>query len=363
MFEDRTTENLKKEALAEISPELGISTMAGSYADAVAGPLAQTVSRLYQALPAVLSMLFIDPGSGPFIDLVARDYHGLTRREGTRARCGIVLTGQSGTVVPAGTAFLTAAGLQFILQETVRISPDGSALGTLEAAEAGAAYNVLPGAIDRMFVNLSGLEGYENTQGEGGTDTESDEALYLRVAEARQRPATSGNGWDYRRWALAVEGVGEVKVVELWNGPGTVGLTLTDSNFHGAPPEIVQAVLAYIQERRPVGAEITAAAAREVPITVEAKVITMGTTAQAVQEELEERLREQFQRLIRTKCQKICYGPKEDLPYTLLYNRVLTLLLSIERVDTFTQLLVNGGTEDVVIPADSIPVLSGVSVT
>lgn len=95
-----------------------------------------------------------------------------------------------------------------------------------------------------MLVNLPGLEGYTNGQGEGGTDRESDEALYLRVVEARQRPATSGNGWDYRRWALAVEGVGEVKVVELWNGPGTVGLTLTDSNFRGASPEIIQAVLA-----------------------------------------------------------------------------------------------------------------------
>ena len=363
MFEDRTVENLKKETLAEISPGLGIATMAGSYADAVAGPLAQAVSRFYKALPAVVSMLFIDPGSGPFIDLVAQDYHSLVRREGTRARCAISLSGRAGTVIPAGTAFLTASGLQFSLLDPVAIPENGAASGMLEAAGEGAAYNVLPGAIDRMLVNLPGLEGYTNGQGEGGTDRESDEALYLRVVEARQRPATSGNGWDYRRWALAVEGVGEVKVVELWNGPGTVGLTLTDSNFRGASPEIIQAVLAYIQERRPVGAEVTAAAAKETAITVEAKVITMGTTAQAVQEELEGRLREQFQRMIRTKCQSICYGPGEDQPYTLLYNRVLTLLLSIDRVDTFTKLTVNGGTEDIVIPADNIPVLGGVSVT
>lgn len=363
MFEDRTTENLKKETLAEISPALGIATMAGSYADATVGPLAQAVSRFYRALPAVVSMLFIDPGSGPFIDLVARDYHSLTRREGTKARCGISLRGKAGTVVPAGTVFLTASGRQFVLLDPAAIPEDGAAAGTLEAAEEGAAYNVLPGAIDRMLVNQPGLDSYINSQGEGGTDRENDEALYLRVVEARQRPATSGNGWDYRRWALAVEGVGEVKVVELWDGPGTVGLTLTDGNFRGASPEIVQAVLAYIRERRPVGAEVTARGAGEVAITVEARVITMGATAQAVQEELEERLKEQFQRMIRTKCQAICYGPGEDLPYTLLYNRVLTLLLSIDRVDTFTELTVNGGTQDIVIPADSIPVLSGVTVT
>lgn len=363
MFEDRTTENLKKETLAEISPELGISTMAGSYADAVVGPLAQAVSRLYKALPAVVSMLFIDPGSGPFIDLVAQDYHSLTRREGTKARCGIVLTGKAGTVVPAGTVFLTASGLRFVLLEPVAIPQSGGAAGTLEAAAEGAEYNVPPGAIDRMSLNLPGLEGYANAQGEGGTDRESDEALYLRVVEARQRPATSGNGWDYRRWALAVEGVGEVKVTELREGPGTVGLTLTDSRFRSPGAEIVKAVRNYIEEHRPVGALALVEAAQEVPVRVEARVITLGTTAQAVKEELEERLEEQFRRMIRTKCQTICYKPEEDRPYTLLYNRVLTLLLSIDGVDTFTLLTVNGGEEDIVIPADAIPVLDGVVVT
>lgn len=363
MFEDRTTENLKKEALAEISPALGISTMAGSYADAVVGPLAQAVSRLYQALPAVVSMLFIDPASGPFIDLVARDYHGLERRAGTKARCAVTLTGTAGTVVPAGTVFLTAAGLQFVLLETAVLSAAGSALGTLEAEQEGALYNIPAGAIDRMYVNIAGLFGYENLQAEGGTDMESDESLYNRVDDARKRPAASGNGWDYRRWALEVEGVGEVKVVELWDGPGTVGLTVADSAFRAPSEEIVRAVLDHVLENKPIGAAPTVTAARKVEISVTAQVVTLGTTAEAVREELENRLREQFRLMIQTKYRTIYYSPEEDGPYTLMYNRVLALLLSIEGVDIFTDLSVNGGTEDVTIPADSIPVLGEVVVT
>lgn len=362
MFEDRTTENLKKEALARISPELGISTMAGSYADAVVGPLAQSVSRLYQALPAVLSMLFIDSASGPFIDLVAQDYHNLTRRTGTKARCAITLTGKEGTFIPAGTIFLTAAGLRFALQEPVTLPAFGSAAGMLEAVQEGAVYNIPPGAIDRMFVNLSGLDGYTNTQGEGGTDPESDEDLYSRVDDARKRPATSGNGWDYRRWALEVEGVGEVKIVELWDGPGTVGLTVIDSSFHAPPAEIVRAVLDHVLVNKPIGATPTITATREVEVTITARVITMGTTTEAVREELENRLREHFKSMIQTKCRTIYYSPEEDKPYTLVYNRVLALLLSIDGVDTFTALSVNGGTGDITIPADSIPVLGEVAV-
>lgn len=363
MFEDRTTENLKKEILAGISPELGISTMAGSYADAVVGPLAQAVSRLYQALPAVVSMLFIDPASGPFIDLVARDYHGLTRRAGTKTRCAITLSGAAGTVIPAGTAFLTPSGLQFALLEPVVIPAAGSAVGTLEAAQEGAEYNIPAGAIDRMFVNLSGLDSYANAQGEGGTDPESDEALYGRVDDARKRPAASGNGWDYRRWALEVEGVGEVKIVELWDGPATVGLTVADSSFRAPSEEIVRAVLDHVLVNKPVGAAPTVTAAREVEITVTAQVVTLGTTVEAVREELETRLREHFRSMVQTKYRTIYYSPEEDGPYTLMFNRVLALLLSIDGVDIFTNLLVNGETEDVTIPADSIPVLGEVVVT
>ena len=70
MFEDRTTEQIKKEALVEINPATGLSSMAGSFADSVIGPAARRVSELYKALPAVLSMLFVDPTSGRFLDLV-----------------------------------------------------------------------------------------------------------------------------------------------------------------------------------------------------------------------------------------------------------------------------------------------------
>ena len=205
MFEDRTTENLKKEVLEAIRPEAGVSTLAGSYADAVAGPLCQMVSNLYKALPAVTSMLFIDESSGRFIDLVAQDYHDLTRRAGTRARCTVTLTGKAGTAIPAGTVFLTGTGLQFLLLESVAIGSGGSAVGRLEAAEAGSAYNIASGTLSRMYVNINGLERYVNGQAEGGTDRESDAALYQRVDEARKQPATSGNGWDYRRWAMEAD--------------------------------------------------------------------------------------------------------------------------------------------------------------
>ena len=46
-----------------------------------------------------------------------------------------------------------------------------------------------------------------------------------------------------------------------------------------------------------------------------------------------------------------------------MYNRVLAILLTIQGGENFSALTVNGGTADVSIPADSIPVLGEVVVT
>nr|DAG13201.1 MAG TPA: Baseplate J like protein [Caudoviricetes sp.] len=362
MFEDRTTENIKKEILDAIDPSLDISVMEGSYADAVVGPLAQAVSRLYKALPAAVSMLFIDPSCGRFIDLVAQDYHNLHRRSGTVAQCSMTFTGTQGTVIPAGSVFLTESGLDFFLTETVTIPAQGTATGQLMASQFGAAYNVAAGAITRMYRTIPGLEDYQNQAATGGNDPEEDSALCARVDEARKRPATSGNGWDYRRWALGVDGVGEVKVVELWDGPGTVGLTLVDSRFSAVTEKIRAAVEQAVAEKKPIGASPTVVSAKAIDISITACVALIGTTAPQVQKELERRIREHLQQLIRHKYQIICYGPEEDKPFTLLYNRVLSILLTIEGVDNFKILNVNQQTEDITIPADSVPVLREVQV-
>lgn len=363
MFEDRTTENIKRDILEAIDPAAGISTMAGSYTDGVVGPISREMSKTYMALPAVLSMLFVDESSGRFLDLVARDYHNLERRAGTRARCSVTLTGKPGTRIQAGTIFLTATGLQFILQSSVTLGSAGTAVGELEAAQEGSAYNIAPGTLVRMYINVSGLESYVNTQGEGGTDEESDAALFGRIDEARKRPRTSGNGWDYRGWAMEVDGVGEAKVVELANGAGTVGLTVADSNFEAAAPEIVDQVRSNIQAKRPVGASVTVASAGELELSVIAVVTVSGISVPDVQTELETRLRDYCRTLVQQKYQTIYYGPEEDAPYTLYYTRVLALLLTIDGVQTFSTLTVNDTTADISIPANSVPVLKEVHVS
>lgn len=196
MYEDKTPEAIKAEILAAIRQSQGLSAMAGGFADGVAGPVAEQLSEAYRALEGVPSMLFVDESSGGYIDLVGGQYYSITRREGTRAYCDITFNGAPGLVIPKGTAFLTAGGLSYALMAAVALGPEGTGRGRLEAAEAGSAYNVEAGAIDRMYVNLTGLTSYHSEAAAGGTDAESDAALLSRIRERVQRPPTSGNGYQ-----------------------------------------------------------------------------------------------------------------------------------------------------------------------
>ena len=364
MYENQTVEAIKARILASIDENQGLSSMAGGFADGVSGPVAEEISRVYQALNAVPSMLFVDESSGGYIDLVGQQYYNITRRSGTRAYCDISFTGTPGLTIPAGTAFLTAGGLSFALMAQVVLGEAGTGSGRLEAAQVGSAYNVEAGTVNRMYVNLPGLTGYRNEAAEGGTDEESDAALLARIQERVQRPPTSGNGYQYRQWALEVPGVGNAKVVELPEGPGTVTVVLVDSNYEPPAEEIVTAVDDHIGEERPIGAAVTVAAAKRLDVTVAATVtLAPGADRTAVETAFRAGLEEHCHSLIDGKFSTVYYAPDEDLPYTMLYNRVLAILLNLPGVENFSALTVNGGMEDLTIQKDEIPVLGEVVVS
>lgn len=361
MFEDRTPEALRAEMLEDIQQSQGVTAMAGGFADGVIAPAAEQMSQLYQALRAVPGMLFVDESSGGYIDLVGRQYYNITRRGGTRAVCTMTFTGTAGLTIPQGTAFLTAGGLAFALTEGVTLDGSGGT-GTLEAEAAGSAYNIDAGTLTRMYVNLPGLTGYHNEAAAGGTDDESDAALLARIQERVRQPPTSGNGYQYRQWAMSVAGVGAAKVVELAQGPGTVGLTVVDSNYRAAQEGIRKAVADHLETVRPVGCTPTVAVPQEVTVTVSATVtLTGGGSLEPVQSAFRAALEEYLHSLIDDKYSRIYFLPEEDTAYALLYNRVLALLINQDGVENAEELTVNSGTANLSLQPDEIPVLGEVT--
>ena len=362
MYETMTPEIIRNRILSRLTTDL--QTREGSFTNDIIAAAAEEISECYHALDALLPAFYVDETSGPYIDKQA-GIVGIVRKAGAAAWCRIIFTGADGAVIPAGTSYYTASGLAFYLEDAVTLR-DGTGEGTLRAAEAGAVYNIAAGEIVTALRNYSGVTGFTNEAADGGADPETDEALLARYLERMRKPATSGNPWHYQRWAKEVEGIGAARVVSKWRGPGTVKVIVADQDFQPATPAAVAACAAHIERERPVGPEVTVEAAKALEVTVEASVVLDGSVSPgSVRTALEKALGEYLRSLAAAAFGgnvDLQFGDMEDGAYEARFNRVAYLLLSIPGVVDYRSLTLCGGTANLTIPADAVPVLKEVSV-
>ncbi len=363
MFEDTTVEGIKQRILSRLKTNL--QTREGSFVNDVISAIAVELHDCYHQWDSMEPRFYVGDDSGPYIDKQAATV-GVYRKPGTVASCSITFSGSDGARVPAGTPFYTESGLTFILQEDAVLS-GGTASGTLVASGTGDAYNIGEGEITSTLRNYSGISGYANAEASGGTDQETDEALVTRYYERMRRSPTSGNPYHYQDWATSVAGVGAARVIAKWNGAGTVKVVLAGPDMEPVGSSIVSSCADYIETQRPVGAAVTVVSAAAKNVTVSASVqVDSTTTVTDVKKALSASVSAYLRELTVSAFRKnIDLQPEtmESGTYTVLYNRITYLMLSIPGVVDYTSLTINGGTENVVVGAAEVPVLAEVSVT
>lgn len=345
-FDSLTPEGVQDMLRAFIEDELGLSTAEGTLLQIILAPGAYVFWEGLQALRAQVPISFVDETSGSFIDKDAAGY-GITRKPGTAASVLLTFTGSTGTTVPAGTLCVTQDGLGFATDEALTLDEDGSGTVTATADAVGTAYNVPAGAIVSTQQTVSGVTSLTNeAAAAGGTDPESDAALFARLDAYKKTPPTSGNDRHYHQWALEVNGVGAASVIRCWDGPGTVKVIIADMALRPVEEELRAEVAAYIETQRPVTAEVTVESAAGVPIEVSVTVETDGTVFKLdTEKELTERLAEYLGEIAFTEGAEV------------VYNRVLALVMGLPGVTDCSGLTVNGGTANVPLDATQIPML------
>lgn len=348
MFDDKTPEAIRATILENIGES--VQTREGSFVAEMVGPVATEMALIYQTIIAMLPAFYVDEGSGGFIDLACNRY-GIARKTGTKATAAIHFGGRARITIPAGTVFMTADGLEFSLDETVTLADNGTGTGTVTAINVGDANNVSAGELTQMAMTLTGLGSWRNDAAHGGTDAETDAALVARLYAHWRRPGTSGNVYHYEQWALEVDGVGVVKVIRLWDGPGTVKVLIAGPNRQPVADDVVAAVAAHIEEERPTGAAVTVASARSVAIDVAVTLTLDGSTTLAA-------VKEALVSSLDTYLQGVAFET-----YSVLYNRIAYLVLDIPGVVNYTALTVNGGTANVTLEGDQVPVTGTVTVS
>lgn len=348
MYENMTPEKLREEILTNSGTE--ISTNEGSFASDMAAPVALGMSNAYGQLDKLLALMFIETIDRDYLEARADEF-GIKRKLGAKAAGTIRVNGSNGSILPAGAAVMTEDNLIFYTDREAVIS-SGTASVSITAAGIGDDYNVSAGEISKLYRNYVGISGVVNEADTvGGIDDETDEALRERLLIRIQTPATSGNAYHYRMWALESPGVGAAKVYPLWNGNGTVKVMVVGDDMQPVDETIVTACAEYIESVRPIGATVTVVSAVAKEISAEAEVVIDPSTTVA-------EVQEAFYKALEEYIHEIAFEV-----YTLSYNKVGYLLMSIPGVVDYTALTVNGGTENVVIDTGEVPVLGEVNVS
>lgn len=281
--------------------------------------------------------------SGEYLDRKAAE-QGLTRRSGTYAKGTLKFTGVKGEVILAG-AKAASEDMLYAVDETITIPDSGTVEVTATCTTAGEAGNAKVGTINRFPVTLRNVTAVENiTEFTGGYDEENDFDLLERYIEKVSRPNTSGNKYHYISWAKEVTGVGNVSVVPLWNGPGTVKVTITDSENRPATDDLISEVAAHIEENRPIGASVTVTTPETVTINISVTLVGTPTDTDDIETAVDEYLTS-----IALEKQYVSIA------------KIGGLILDIDGVEDYSDLKLNGTSNNISIPDGYIPVLGEVT--
>lgn len=283
MFEENTYDVIMQRVMDRIPAT--VVKDEGSFLYTAGGPIAAEHNQMYAAMDMLLLESFVQTASMENLKIIGSAY-GLTPHEATPAVWSAV-------VAPA--LMSTRVGTRFNcgdvnLVTTGRVSEGVWELTCETAGTVGnkLSYDLIP--IEYVY-GLESIELYELL--ESGSDEEDVEDFRSRLLFHLQKPATSGNVYNYIEWATSVEGVGAAKVFPTWDGPGTVKVVITDSDKKAASSALVNEVAAYIETVRPIGASVTVTSGTELTINVAANVvIASGYVLSTIQADFKNRLTE-----------------------------------------------------------------------
>ena len=346
-YENQTKEAIQQRMLDATPAD--IDKRPGSITFDLTGPTAIEAETLYIELDTFSDKAFADTAYDEWLDKRAAEVD-ITRKPAVRASGYVTFTGEEGTPIPKGSEVSTdgEAPIYFATTEDATIT-GGIATVAVEAKLAGASGNVGPGAIRLTTGNITGITSVTNAaEFDGGVDRESDDSLRKRYFERVRRPITSGNVYHYRQWALEVVGVRDVRVYPVWNGPLTVKVVVLADD--GVPSQaLIDATKAHIESVRPIGADVTVVGAIDFGINVAATLYLIeGADLDAVKAEIGAQIDEYFRELA-----------FED-PIVRI-SAIQRILLDSPSVVDYANLTLNGGTGNIEITGDAIPVLRTVN--
>lgn len=335
-----------------------VSAVEGTFSFDTLAANAKEFEKAYAEMDLMMDAAFPQTSWGIYLDRLADELAGLSRRVATPAVVTLSITGTAGVIVPAGSLFATGSGTNFATDETVKLDDKGTVKATAQSTGSGG--NVAAGTITVIPVSIYGVSKVTNEAAAyNGYEEETDGALLERLLFAVRQPATSGNVYHYIEWSTSVSGVGAVKVLPLWNGNGTVKVIVVDANKDTPSEELLQKVRDTITENAPIGATVTVTAPVLKTVNVALKVTDGTGNADAIKAALTKYFKASvFGTNYTTQ--------KATDTVTISYAQIGRIILDnsdTTGVNDYDNLRINDGTDNIICAVDNLPVVGTVTLT
>lgn len=235
--------------------------------DALA-PAALELTVMYMTLKNNLDLIFVDTAVDEYLDRIVNQV-GMSRNESSKAiRKGFFYDDTNNPIdIPLGSRF----SIGDLVYKAIQKINTGEY--ELECETTG----IIGNSISGRLIPIDYIQNLASATIEDilipGEDIESDEELRARYIESVTSPAFAGNITDYRMTVRNIEGVGDLKVIPVWNGGGTVKLILLDSTYNIPTDLLIETVQSEVFPEdnenigiAPIGHDVTVVGA--VPITI-----------------------------------------------------------------------------------------------
>ena len=309
-LEKYTFDYLMEQALSQV-PDT-IDKRQGSIIYDALAPACYLLAYFYNTLRNIYRDTFAETATGEALDLRAAEL-GITRYPATFAIKKGYFESANGEpmTIPIGARFSTISDINPITYVVTEAYAENGVIQPgyyqLKCEIAGASGNEYSGTL----TNITHIPGLATATMLDllipGEDEETDESLRKRYFESLVGQAYGGNIADYKQKVTALPGVGGVKVEPIWNGGGTVKLTIIDSDYNKPSPTLIDEVQTAVDPVQnqgkgygiaPIGHVVTVIGVNEVEINVEPQItLQTGYTWEDVKPTVEAAINDYFAEL------------------------------------------------------------------
>ena len=346
MYETQTFENVLARMLERIPDTLDKRQGSVIY-DALA-PAAVEICNLYVAFDAMLEETFGDTASREYLIRLCND-RGITPKAATAAICACEFN--EGAEVPQGSRF-TGGNTTYVYLGAKQ----------LECEELGTIGNEYLGSIVPIDYIESLTSAAITVIDVFGEDEEDTEELRSRYYSSFKTKAFGGNKQDYYEKTLAISGVGAAKITPVFNGAGTVKITLLSSEYAKATEALVAMVQKTFDPKQdgkgdglaPIGHVVTVASAVEKIINVTTEITYAdGYNQTMLKESIKQKIDDYLLSLRKD------WENKEAL--SVLVSHIDSAILSVQGVLDVSATKINGQSGNLFLDAEEIPILGVVN--